>query len=279
MSFFRSLRALLAYITPALSLAYSGNPYPTTSQVDCPTSLTREERFSLSLEAIAKTLKALEQSPFSPHSLWDQTVFEKDPALKKALEEYLKEKRASSLKALKLEGLSAKEIHDVLLKAGFSHTRLTLSKPEEKSLPAGAQAKPIVMTPARAMDIYTHADGALVRVKPQGVDDSKRRQPNRLPQYTLGVLYDAEAKCDEVGKNCKPDTSFDNEAFKVTALGQPVPKTPKPAHGFLYAYGPDQKRERRIQADTAMSLVHFMLPTACLKKPVRSAHEPASRHP
>ena len=112
------------------------------------------------------------------------------------------------------------------------------------------------------MDIYVHRDGSMIRIKSFGVPDASGvLEPRRMPHASKSVLKNL---CK--GKNCTQDTSFNNEAFKVTDEGFPVPKSSSPQAGLKLPYNNDDEIGKMLNAvvmDTNAVLSHINLGTKC----------------
>jgi hypothetical protein len=135
----------------------------------------------------------------NPKSLWDQDVLKKNPQLQKTLDDFVAGKQGQSVRNLNLEGKTADQMRQELLDKGFEHhpERLASGVPH---------------------DIYTHRDGGMVRIKPEGDPASPHRSQ---PHVSKSVLYDPDK-----------GTGYENEAFKVANEGQAVPKSPSSGAGM-----------------------------------------------
>lgn len=245
-------------------------PYPGSKPEVCFETATPAEKRHEMVETILTTYKAMQEPLESNEGIWDPEVLKKEAALKKALEEYKNGKRGAQVKKLNLQDKTPAQIHEILLSTGFKHERIPLGKGKTQKIYwkiSGEETTRATDKDLVVMDIYTHADGSSVRVKPEGIPDLKRRTPLRSPHYTKSVLINLTPKCNEK-KVCRIDTSYENEAFKLTQEGFAVPKSPRPAHGFRYIFA--GRPQMMIQADTVMGLTHFLLPTGCSKKSLKS---------
>lgn len=223
----------------------------------CFKDLTSSERKRREIEIVLASYDALLKSFDDSKSMWDQDFLKNHADYHKALQEYTKGKRGQKAKTLDLEGLSPEEIHQKLLKEGFFHKRESLH-PKFKDSKKWTKDKDLLppdrMPHGIMMDTYTHKDGSRIRVKPSSIPDYTRRTPLRLPHYSKSVMLDL--------KNL--EGGYDQEAFKLTKDGHPVPRAPSVEVGFRYIYKQDDKFKRRLQADVAMGAVHFLLPSTCV---------------
>ncbi|MEW5851768.1 MAG: hypothetical protein AB2A00_23465 [Myxococcota bacterium] len=197
------------------------------------------------------------------------------------LDEYAAGKAGASVRALELQGKDAATLHAELLAAGFQHRREPLKGPmrprqvgEQDGVPVYARtdggrttnpADPLIameQTYVRAdgtrttspddnvvpHDIYVHpADGGMVRIKPQG-DPSSPMRPQ--PHASKAVLLRGSGVAGRF--DVERDTGWNNEAFKVTNDGHPVPKAPQPHFG-LRGTGGSHTQLARFKAPAADS--------------------------
>ena len=117
----------------------------------------------------------------------------------------------ASVKGLSLQGLPAAAVRQQLRAAGF--------KLEMGAVMDFRTGKPVI-NPATGrpvpMEIWSHADGGMVRIKPEG-DPTSQFRPQ--PHLSVSVKYPPDASGHD----------FNNEAFKVDAAGNPLPKWAKDA--------------------------------------------------
>jgi hypothetical protein len=148
-----------------------------------------------------------------PDDLW---AADAPAAAKQAVADYNAKKAlgeklvyGASLRGLKLAGLTAKSIDEQLKKRGFQRHDDFIRDPKSKEPLLGKDKKPVAMT------VYTHADGAMIRVKPDGDPFSKFRPQ---PQAVKAVRGPPDADYRD----------FAAEAFKVEAGGdRAIPKSPR----------------------------------------------------
>ena len=181
------------------------------------------------------TTKKLDSSTI----IWNEKVLNKS-TLESALIEFNNGQRGAKAKILRISGLTAKELDNLLRKEGFRHQRVVLSfdGPSQQSRPIGSKgksgSKSIDPKSETWMDIYDHKDGSVFRIKAFGVPDPSGKAIRPQPQAIKSVVFDKTTeKCSVLGIfSCHLDTSWENEAFKVSEAGQALPKSPKPEHGI-----------------------------------------------
>jgi hypothetical protein len=137
----------------------------------------------------------------------------------------------ASVRRLDLRERTALGLHEVLVGLGFD------GKPSPLRAPGGGYLR---LDGSRATDpedpevlregVYTHADGGMVRVRPDGVPGDLRRP---WPHASKSVLYDAT----------RPPTR-DNEAFLVTSDGLPVPRSAHRSDGMTQLADVEANEER-----------------------------------
>jgi hypothetical protein len=202
-----------------INLSYDGQKAPCLSKPQ-----TDKKHINSHVKRLVS--QSLKHKYNSPLSVWDKNTLNSNPQLSQALKEYTEGKRGLSVKNLSVENKTPQYIHHKLLHAGFNHQRIPfVVNPNDKvkhywrldgSKTSLANAKGIV-----CMDVYSHKDGGIVRVKPLGVPDPKNPRPQ--PHAAKSVALDP---------NNYNLTSWQNEAFKVTNDGQPVPKAPSREFGL-----------------------------------------------
>lgn len=223
------------------------------------------EKFRLAIE----TYKATKRKYTDPKGVWDQQYLKKNPEIAYALKEFSEKKRGQSLSRIQTEGKTAKDLHTILSNEGFSWKDVSLqagkghqkkywkidgNKTENKQDPNVVK-----------MRIYTHRDGAIVRIKACGIPDKKGKSPRRSPHIIMAVLKSIDSQlCDK--ESCNYDTSYANEAFKVTQEGDPGPKGPSIKYGLRLPFKNDThhaKTLNQVVENTYMDLVHTNLKTDC----------------
>jgi len=215
-------------------------------------------------EGYAKALAAVGKGHNDPEGVWDQEALANDPRLKSTLDKFddPNDPTGKSVKNLDLSGKTPEEIHDELIANGFEHERKGIiafprSDPDEYKTydPStgqfGRSADPNDpnLVP---QDFYTHDDGGMVRVKPEG-DPGNGQRPQ--PQVSKSVLDPP----DDTGWPSGPGGS--GEQFKVTNDGDPVPRAPKGPGGMSQGPGDSSgSDENSGWGDGAMDSGHTNLP-------------------
>jgi hypothetical protein len=137
----------------------------------------------------------------------------------------------ASVRQMALRGLAPAEAHARLLAAGFTVTRLALpawttrtGEPQWRLWPSGATPAGREVPALASAYVYVHPDGGVVRLFPHGSGLA-----------SLEVVPGAWArKSVLLGGSPPRDPSLDLEAFAVTDPGNPLPKSPRAAHGLKY---------------------------------------------
>lgn len=147
-----------------------------------------------------------------PDDIWSEKI---TPNVKSALNDFSSSKKieqgliyGNSVKTLRIDGLNAKQLDRELVRRGFTKHRSVVHDPVTKKPVLDFQGREIIM------DAYTHPDGGMVRVKPNGDATSKYRPQ---PHASKSVRYPADASYE----------NFEFEAFKVDDLGMALPKWSK----------------------------------------------------
>lgn len=222
------------------------------------------QRFRLAIHVY----KATHKNYTDTASLWDQKYIQENPDIATALHEFTQGKRAQSLKNIHPEGKTAKALHLDLIKNGFSWKAVPLLVDQglEKKYWQLDGEQTINATDPHVvkMHIYIHPDGAMVRIKASGIPDKTAKYSKRCPHVVMAVLKSFDfTQCE--GNACNYDTSYDNEAFKVTCEGMAGPKAPSQQHGFKSPVENDTSYNRelsRFAEDVYMDLVHTNLKIA-----------------
>ncbi|WP_039457609.1 hypothetical protein [Candidatus Jidaibacter acanthamoebae] len=229
--------------------------------------LSQIEKDSLIYNIVINTYNSIAKDIGTADNIWDANFIKQDPELMKAIEEYKVNKRGHAAKKLRLSGLNATELHELLLKQGFEHQRKPLHILKNDKIfwlkdgttTADADHKNIV-----PIDIYIHKDGSIVKVKPFGVPDKQAKAPRREAHFSKAVLKDLP--CDCVDRDCKYNISYKNEAFKVTELGYAVPKSPSAKAGLKIPYNNSTYIGKKLNyaiITTLANLSHIKLVTNC----------------
>lgn len=242
-------------------------PAEASSPSFCIAEPSTNEKDSLIYNVVINTYIASAKDVEDPESIWDKSFIKKDPELALALEEYKTNKRGHMVKKLRVAGLNAKQIHDILLKQGFEHERKPLHIPKNHNiywLKDGTITNDENHKNIVPIDIYIHKDGSMVRVKPFGIPDKQAKVFRREAHISKAVLK--ILPCDCINRECKYDTSFQNEAFKVSELGYPLPKRPSLKAGLKLPYNNSTYLGRKLNAvvsTTVSNLGHIRLATDC----------------
>ncbi len=230
--------------------------------VFCADELSNTEENSYKYNAAITTYQAVAKNN---QSIWDADFLASDQLLATALKEFRLGKRGQLAKQIKLTGKSAHELHSWLLSKKFSHQQVPLKvRGDDKNywLKDGGVTEDINDPNLVLMDIYVHKDGSMVRIKSSGIPDSSGLvESRRMPHASKSVL---KSLC--TGKNCTQDTSFNNEAFKVTDEGFPLPKSPSPQAGLKLPYDNSTefgKMLNEVVMDTNATLSHINLNSGC----------------
>lgn len=144
-----------------------------------------------------------------PAKVWAPNL---TPRMEAALAAYRAGKLGESVRELDLRRKSVQECREALVAKGFTveHGHITDVRTGKPAVhPETGEAIP--------MEIWTHPDGGMVRIKPEGDPTSKFRPQAHLSK---SVKYPPDASGHD----------FNNEAFKVDAEGRPLPKWPKDAN-------------------------------------------------
>jgi hypothetical protein len=189
-----------------------------------------------------KAREAVAKGHGDPAGIWDQKVLKENVRLRQRLDDFKSGSVGSSVRDLDLSKKSPEDLHKLLIANGFQHKREPLSAGNEYKRRDGSTT-PDPNDPENVHhDIYTHQDGGMVRVKPEGDPDSPFRPE---PHASKSVVF------------APHETSFPSEAFKVTNQGIAVPKAPGERYGlrFLETSSSDSS-ENAGYADTLMRLAH-----------------------
>ena len=238
-----------------LAIVYSEAKEPTFQPPFIPKELNESEKSRQSDLLAVSVYKSTFLLPSHPLSLWNQDYLSNTPKIKIALDEYIAEKRGQTLKKISLKG-DLKSLHTHLIDLGFvwKEVPLTAGKGRYWKID-GSKTKHKNDTDLVMMQIYVHPDGSMVRIKSRGIPDISGTYPQRNPQILLSVLADISEKTAK-----DYDTSYENEAFKVTQEGNPVPKSPSPKFGIkIPSYAGFSLAELKKVPSILMGLIHISL--------------------
>lgn len=157
-----------------------------------------------------KAIEAFKCSPFEECSIWDNNYLKRDQELAKILTSFIAGDYALKVKTLNLENLSKEQIIAKLKLEGFEE-KSTVEKVD--GILGRAKDKDYV----DSGELYFHKDGSLVKIK----DISNVRKYRPQAYAVKSVL-----------KNPEGNPNWQNEAFKVSKEGYPIPKGPKQLHGI-----------------------------------------------
>ncbi|MBW8309046.1 MAG: hypothetical protein K0M45_05345 [Candidatus Paracaedibacteraceae bacterium] len=222
-------------------------------------------KFRLAIE----TYKATRRKYTDPRGIWDQRYLKENPDIEKSLKEFTAGKRGQSLTHIQLEGKTAQALHEELIQHGFNWKTVPLvvdQGPNKRYWKLNGDKTSNENDPEVVkMHIYTHQDGGMVRIKACGVPDKTAKYPKRSPHVVMAVLKNFDPSQCKRGW-CNYDTSYDNEAFKVTREGMAGPKAASDLYGFRRPFKketPYTQELNRLAEDIYMDLVHTNLKTDC----------------
>lgn len=183
-------------------------------------------------------LARVKDSSHDRNGLWDKEFLRTHDRQAQKLNAFRLRRIANSVRTIVLTNFTPEKLHDHLIKSGFRHKRLPLSifcnSKNVFVLNDGGTTENPKHLRIVPHDFYLHADGGFVRVKPQGIAAASCNARRRQPHASKGVVLDATITCtDAARKNCDWNSSFENEAFKISANGVALPKAPTKDAGFL----------------------------------------------
>lgn len=186
----------------------------------------------------------------APDGVWDQETLANNTKLRDTLERFDAGEVGASGKEIPVAGKSPEEIHEDLTGAGFQYHREPLFAARDPEGNVLYRLRDGTTTPSSddpeivPHDIYTHDDGTMVRVKPEG--DPGGRRP--VPHVSKSVVDPPH------------QTGWDNEIFKITDDGDPVPKAPQKAYGAVSQPASSQGQDYNVgYADGVMGAAHVDL--------------------
>lgn len=235
----------------------------------CSLSETVSEKKGRDIRTIIYIWKKM-QRPFDAiDGIWDQGLQKNQAQLKKSLEEFMTHKRGQSLRKIKPKFYSADTLNSELESLGFIKKTVPLIasfKPARWWLTNGSRTDNKNHPEVVPMTIYLHKDGSMVRVKHQGIPDSSDTVLRRRPHFVRSVLLVPDFNLCDQG-TCEPDSSWENEAFKVTDDFVPVPKAPARQYGLnldIHPVAGTQKDQfNEVLKDLSMEMVHQTLQINC----------------
>lgn len=213
-------KIIILFSMVLLTCSYA-KEYPNTPPANCKALPTGPNLLTDYLQgAIAANHAAAK--PYNSHeSCWHQDFLTNNPRIARALLEFSKGQRGNSIRNLQFSDATPAKIHKILIAKGFWHQRTGI-KLKDKWLARDGRLTVRPHADIVAQDIYVHPDGGMIRVKPEGIPASIHL-PRKHPYYVKAVLVKLEP-CNHL--HCQHDTSFNNEAFKVSTDDIPLPKAP-----------------------------------------------------
>lgn len=250
------------------SLCHSA-PLPQFQAPICLNKLNEKEKETQKFRLAIDVFKAANRSYTDPEGLWNQQYLQENSEVSQALKEFSNGKRGQSLKNLHPEKKTVQDLHLELVKSGFTWKMVPLLVDQGGDKKYwkldGAQTTNEKDPDVVMMHIYIHADGGMVRIKASGIPDKTAKYPKRLPHVVMAVLKKIDPSLCH-GTLCNYDTSYDNEAFKVTREGVAGPKAPTLKYGFRPLFKettPYAKEQNNLAEDFYMDLVHTLLKINC----------------
>lgn len=199
---------------------------------------TTRRRLSIKAMSIGvnKALEAIKQDPFSEESVWDQNFLKREQEVSETLTKFIKNEYGQKAKNLKLEGKTKAELEKILLDEGFEKRKTDgridglLGRSKDRDFQDSG-------------DIYVHSDGSMIRIK-----DSSSYRKHRPQSYIIKAVL----------KNPSGPVTWQNEAFKISKEGYPLPKSPKQTHGLkIHAPNSSGIDEDKGWVDLIMEEVHI----------------------
>ena len=243
----------------------ANNKYPGHERPSCLAQPALSDLLLSVIDGADKAKAALAEAYSSELGVWNQQTLLNSTSLTTALREYSQQKRGLSVRNLRLANKTPEQIHQILMAAGFKYRRIALPASFGRKLTFwmrdGTESPKATALNLVPQDIYVHADGGLVRVKPEGIPAGPRsRVRRRQPHVSKSVLLNLKPICPSQDEPCYMDTSFKNEGFKVTEAGVPVPKGPAYEFGFKPLHsaptGMIEMAENNGWVDYIMSMAH-----------------------
>lgn len=200
-----------------------------------------------------------QQPTAAKHPKLNPWMDELPPKLRNHLAAFKVGKIGGEAAKLQVTGLTSVKLADLLKKHGFRHSRIPLkTHPNDRRYRLKTGGTTTATPNAEEMlpmDIFDHPDGSLIRIKAWGIPDETGAsfQPN--PHVTKSIVWDASDECWLGFFDCHLNTSWANEAFKLTDDGEPMPKSISPTDGFRQNVGEE------LIKDT-MDRIHIPLPSS-----------------
>ncbi len=235
----RALLLLLILLLNQNAIAIDSEIPPSQIQEIKKESTSKKPTRRPSIKAIAigveKALVAIKNDPFSENSIWDIEYLNRDHEVSDLLKKFVADEYATKAKKLNFDGMSKDQIIKKILSEGFIK-----KDPEAKVDQLLGRAKDREVQDSG--DIYIASDGSMIILK----EESKYRH-NRPQAYIVKAAL----------KNPTGPSTWQNEAFKITKDGFPVPKGPKQSHGLkIHAPNTSGQDEDKGWIDLIMEEVH-----------------------
>lgn len=157
----------------------------------------------------------------NPAMIWSTAL---TPRTEQALKAYARGILGKSVQQMDLRDKTSQEVRQELTKRGFQREMGVI-----KDVRTGQPVINPKTGKAVPMEIWTHADGGMVRLKPDGDPTSRFRPQAHL---SISVLYPPGASGHD----------FNNEAFKIDHNGRPLPKFAEHARNPYAAASPAGKK-------------------------------------
>lgn len=204
------------------------------------------------------------RGPRVPKSVADIWDFSSLQPLQNLVNQFNRGEIGAKAKNLKLRGLRADAIHALLMNDGFRHRRVALvvgagegnlywRKSGEKQVGVPTED---TMLP---MDIYDAPDGSVIRIKAWGIPDPTGKTPRTFPHISKSVVFDRNESCVLFVFDCHINTTWENEAFKVSDTGAAIPKSPNIKDGMKVPPNLSNEAKNRW-IDNVMTEAHIDLP-------------------
>ncbi len=185
---------------------------------------------------VAKAQEAMKCDPFSSCSIWDQAYLAKETEISDKIKKFISGEYAQKARELDFENNTKEEVIEKLIKNGFK-------KFEGEGRVDGLLGKAKDREFQEAGEIYSHEDGSIIRIK-----DASAKRHIRPQAYIIKAAL----------KNKEGPFTWQNEAFKISKAGLPVPKSPKQNQGMvIHAPNSSGADEDKGWVDLIMEEVHI----------------------
>jgi hypothetical protein len=206
-----------------------------SKQIENNTNRRRLSIKSMSI-GVTKALEAIKQDPFSENGIWNLSYLKRESEVSNNLKKFLSGEYAQKVKNLKFDGMNKSQIEKMLTSEGFE-------KKEPEGRVDGLLGRGKDREFQDSGDIYVHNDGSMIRIK-----DASNKRKHRPQSYVIKAAL----------KNPSGPVTWQNEAFKISKEGYPVPKSPKQAHGLkIHAPETSGQDEDKGWVDLIMEEVHI----------------------